>query len=93
MSNVENYRDIALRGLIENPLIFLNEDQISSLKNPSCDLLFSSINLDSLAKMELIIWLEIEIGLALTNFDFSEIKSLWDLEKRIEKHLNETLNS
>lgn len=55
--------------------------------NTDFDISFNQLALDSLAKMELIIWLEIEYGIEINEFDLENLKSINGLTHFIENYI------
>jgi acyl carrier protein len=55
--------------------------------NTDFDISFDLLALDSLAKMELIIWLEIEYGIEINEVDLENLKSINNLTCFIENHI------
>jgi acyl carrier protein len=72
----EPARQIAIRALTENPLTSMSEVDQSRLHDPSFEITFEELGMDSLARMELSIWLEVECGLEVTEAEIVAMNSL-----------------
>jgi acyl carrier protein len=70
------FRENALAALRQNPLVFFPEGYDARLDDPSFDLSFDELGMDSLAGMELSIWLELEQGHEVTVVEVQEMESL-----------------
>jgi acyl carrier protein len=80
-------RALALRGLKANPLIFFRAEHDARIADPAGDLTFEELGMDSLSRMELSIWLELECGLEVTDPQIAEFGSLNGLARFLEKKL------
>ena len=56
------WRELAVRALVANPMVFFSREQQASLADPAFDIDFVDLGMDSLGRMELSIWLEREFG-------------------------------
>lgn len=67
MNSLEPYIELTLRALHANPLVFFRESHKNiDILNPDADITFEELGMDSLARMELSIWLELELDLEIT---------------------------
>lgn len=78
-------RDEALSALRSNPLVFFPEGYETKLHDADFDLTFADLGMDSLAGMELSIWLELEKGIEVTEVEIQEIESLNGLARFLAK--------
>lgn len=69
-------REEALTALRNNPLVFFPDGYEAKLGDPTFDLTFAELGMDSLAGMELSIWLELERGIEVTEVEIQEMESL-----------------
>lgn len=69
-------REEALAALRSNPLVFFPNGYETKLGDPAFDLTFAELGMDSLAGMELSIWLELERGIEVTEVEIQEMRSL-----------------
>lgn len=82
MSDVTS-RDVALAALRANPLIFFTDDHEAGLADPGFDVSFEALGMDSLGRMELSIWIELELGIEVTEVEIQEMASLNGLARFI----------
>lgn len=73
-------REIAIEALRANPLAMFSEAHLARLREPGFDVSFEELGMDSLGRMELSIWLELEQGIAVTEVEVQAMKSLAGLE-------------
>ncbi|NQW92897.1 MAG: hypothetical protein HQ446_02475 [Polaromonas sp.] len=83
-------KEIVIRALLANPLIFLAREELSKLVYSEFDSSFVDLGMDSLARMELSIWLEIELDLEVAENEIQEISSVGKLANFIRLNLNLT---
>lgn len=69
-------REEALTALRSNPLVFFPDGYEAKLGDAAFDLSFADLGMDSLAGMELSIWLELERGIEVTEVEIQEMESL-----------------
>lgn len=74
--NRQDARELAVKGITANPGLVLSQEQLAALNAPAGDITFDDLGLDSLGRMELSIWLELECGLELTEEQVRELGSL-----------------
>lgn len=74
--NYATSRKLVIKGILENPLVSIDiksqESQASSLENVS----FEELAMDSLALMELSIWLQLELNIELTVVELSHLGNI-----------------
>jgi hypothetical protein len=75
-------RELALLALESNPVIVLAPDTAHHLAQGG-DISFDALDIDSLARMELSIWLEINCALVLTEAEIGELGSFQQLVERL----------
>lgn len=85
---MQNSRQIGITALRSNPLIIMSREQQAKLCNPEFDIDFVEIGMDSLGRMELSIWLEIELGMTVPLSEIEKISSLSALVSMINVHLS-----
>lgn len=85
--------EILLTGLISNPSIYLTQSHKDSIKSQNADFSLKEINFDSLAKMELSIWLELELKIIVTDHDMSKISTFNELSSLVEEKLKNKISS
>jgi acyl carrier protein len=76
-------RRLAAAALRANPVVVIDADMLPALEDPGCDLSFEEIGMDSMARMELSIWLELELGIEATEEMIREIGSVAGLAQFI----------
>jgi acyl carrier protein len=69
-------RALAVEALKANPMVFSHAELEARLDDPESDISFEELGLDSLGCMELSIWLELELGLEVTEVEIQEMASL-----------------
>ncbi|APB98213.1 acyl carrier protein [Polynucleobacter asymbioticus] len=74
--NYTEARKLVVRGILENPLVFMDAKSQESLTSLPEDVSFKELTMDSLAFMELSIWLQLEIDIELTEVDLSDLGSI-----------------
>ena len=74
--NFTDARQLVVKGILENPLVFLDLKGQESLASSLEDVSFKDLRMDSLAFMELSIWLQLEIDVELTEVDLSDLGSI-----------------
>lgn len=84
--NIEIKR-IVFNALKSNPLAFIPDIDEQKISDADFDLSFDQLGMDSLAKMELIIWLEIEYGIEINEVDLDNLKSLNGLTNFIDSNI------
>lgn len=82
-----SYLQLAVAALQANPMVLFTETQIAGLEDPSFDISFSELEMDSLARMELSIWLEVEHGLEVTEGELEDVRSLQGLSRLLQSRL------
>ena len=80
-------KKIVFNALKSNPHVFIDGIDEQKILNTDFDITFNQLGLDSLAKMELIIWLEIEYGIEINEVDLENLKSINGLTRFIENHI------
>lgn len=70
------FRDEALGALRDIAHLLFPEGYEAKLDDPSFDISFAALGMDSLAGMELSIWLELERGLEVSEVEIQEMRSL-----------------
>ena len=86
MSNPSDARRLAAAALRANPVVVLDQDMRRALEDPAQDLSFQALGMDSLAHMELSIWLELELGIVASEEAIGELGSVAGLARFIETH-------
>ena len=86
MSDNHSSRQLAIKALQANPYIFSISKYQARLNDPSFDITFEQLGMDSLARMELSIWLEVECRFEVTEAEITEMNSLVGLIQFIETH-------
>lgn len=81
-----NARELAIKALKSNNLAFFKTEHLDVLANPAVDITFESLDMDSLGRMELSIWLELELGLEVTEVEVQDMASINGLAQFIDKH-------
>lgn|GEM_PF-6113628 len=76
-------RETALAALRANPLIFFTDAHEARIGDPEFDVTFDALGMDSLSRMELSIWIELELGLEVTEVEIQEMASLEGLARFI----------
>ena len=89
MSSKANARRLAISALKANPLAIFTGEQQARLDDPAFDVRFTDLGMDSLARMELSIWLELEQGIAITESELRLLDSLSGLEEFLALRLPE----
>lgn len=79
-------RQLAIKALQANPLIFSLNAHLARLSDPSFEVTFEELGMDSLARMELSIWLEVECGIEVTEAEIMEMNDLGGLTEFIAAH-------
>lgn len=74
--NYSDARKLVAKGILENPLVFMDTKSQESLRSSPEDVSFEELAMDSLAFMELSIWLQLEIDVELTEVDLSNFGSI-----------------
>lgn len=69
-------RQRILAALEENPQVRFRDEHAALRDTPARDVTFADLGMDSLARMELSIWLELEFGLELAEGQIGELGSL-----------------
>ena len=69
-------RKLVAKGILENPLVFMDAKSQESLTGSPKDVSFEELAMDSLAFMELSIWLQLEIDVELTEVELSNFGSV-----------------
>lgn len=72
-------RELAVAALEANPVVHLSVEQANTLRTTETDLTFEELGMDSMARMELSIWLELEHGIELSEREIQEIASVGSL--------------
>ena len=85
------WRDLAIRALAENPMVFFTRQHQASLSDSNVDLGFADLGMDSLGRMELSIWLERECGLDAADAQLQEFASLNELALFLAQRLGDGL--
>jgi acyl carrier protein len=80
-------KKIVFNKLKSIPHVFMDDIDEKKILNTDFDISFDQLALDSLAKMELIIWLEIEYGIEINEVDLENLKSINNLTCFIENHI------
>jgi acyl carrier protein len=83
------YKKIALTALKSIPGCFVPDVKESTALRDDFDILFDDLGMDSLAKMELSIWLEIEYGIELNEDELENLKSLNGLTDYLIKNVKD----
>lgn len=78
-------RDTALAALRANPLILFSDEQEARIADPAYDVSFEALCMDSLSRMELSIWIELELGIEVTEVEILDMASLNGLARFIER--------
>jgi acyl carrier protein len=81
-------KEIVIRALLANPLIFSTQEALSKLVYAEIDSSFVDLGMDSLGRMELSIWLEVEFDLEVTESQIQEISSVAKLANFLKLKLN-----
>lgn len=79
MSTPPRGRLIALAALQANPVVHLTPEQTDAVVRGEADLTFEELGMDSMARMELSIWLELEHAIELSEREIQEIGSVGSL--------------
>ena len=74
---------LALEALESNPMVFVDAAELRRRLEATGDVSFDELDMDSLAFMELSIWLQVELGLELTIADIAGCSGLLGLARRI----------
>ncbi len=85
--NRQDARQLAVKGITANPGLVLSQEQLAALNAPAGDISFDDLGFDSLGRMELSIWLELECALELTEEQVRELGSLEGLTGLLARHL------
>jgi acyl carrier protein len=80
-------RTLAGEALKANPMVFCEADLEKRLEDPEADMTFAELGLDSLGYMELSIWLELELGVEVTEVEIQEMASLNGLADFLSRRL------
>lgn len=80
MNDTNRARALAIEALQANPLAIFSDEHRARLWEPGFDVSFEELGLDSLGRMELSIWLELEQGIGVTEVEVQAMKSLAGLE-------------
>ena len=81
-------REVAIEALQANPLASFSEEHRARLREPGFDVSFEELGMDSLGRMELSIWLELEQGIGVTEAEVQAMKSLAGLESFLAVRLS-----
>ena len=84
---MQKSRQIAITALNSNPLVFMSREQRGQLSDPEFDINLLEIGMDSLGRMELSIWLEIELGMIVPLPEIEKISTLSALVTLIDTYL------
>ena len=84
----KDIKKIILDVFKSNHLIFLPELDDEEILNENFDISFQELGMDSLAKMEIIIWLEIEYGIEINEIEMDNLKSLNGLSIFLSNYLH-----
>ena len=87
MSNPLTPRQVAIEALRANPLVSFTDEQLTGLGTPDFNVSLEELGMDSLAMMELSIWLEVECGVEATEEDIREMSSLSGIVDFLERKL------
>lgn len=79
--------EIAIAALKANPAVFVPENYFSALSDPEFDITFDELEIDSVARMELSIWLELEYKIEITEGELQSIGSVRRLARMLEIRL------
>ncbi|MEN9316991.1 MAG: Phosphopantetheine attachment site [Pseudomonadota bacterium] len=79
-------RLLAIEALHANPLAMFSDHHRARLSDPGFDVSFEELGLDSLGRMELSIWLELEHGIAVTEVEVQAMESLAGLAAFLAAH-------
>lgn len=77
------WRETALAALRANPLIFFTDAHEARIGDPDFDVSFEALGMDSLSRMELSIWIELELGLEVTEVEIQDMATLNGLARFI----------
>jgi acyl carrier protein len=80
-----NGRALAVRALLANPALRLSDEVRARFADPRSDVAFDELDMDSLARMELSIWLEVNLGLAVTEERILAMKSMAGLARYLQE--------
>ena len=80
-------KSLLFNALKSIPHVFIDDIDEQKILNTDFDITFNQLALDSLAKMELIIWLEIEYGIEINEVDLKNLKSINGLTRFIENQI------
>ncbi|MFN6955118.1 MAG: phosphopantetheine-binding protein [Acetobacteraceae bacterium] len=81
------WRAVLAAGVRANPVAPPDRpEMLARLDDPSDPLPFAELEFDSLAKLELCIWLELERGVVVTEADMAEQASLASLAAHLAAH-------
>lgn len=67
---------LALKALYAIPSFFITDAHRERIAQGDLDISFDAFGMDSLSRMELSIWLELELGIELTENDIQDMGSL-----------------
>ena len=87
MSTQQTGRMVAVAALEANPVAHLTAEQADMLRSTQADLSFEDIGMDSMARMELSIWLELEHGIELSEREIQEVGSVSRLAALLDGRL------
>jgi acyl carrier protein len=76
MTEYPGLRQRILAALEENPQVRFRDEHGELRENPDLDVDFADLGMDSLARMELSIWLELEFGVEIAEGRIGELGSL-----------------
>lgn len=81
-------RDKAVEALRANPMAIAIDEYEDALRDPEGDVSFDDLGLDSLGRMELSIWLEMELGLEVTEAELAQLASLRGLAAFLDQNMH-----
>ncbi|BDG73922.1 acyl carrier protein [Roseomonas fluvialis] len=70
-------RALVAEGVRQNPVVFVSDPVLlARLADPAADCSFEALGFDSLARMELCIWIQLEAGLEVTEAEMLDHPSV-----------------
>lgn len=88
MRSEHDFFHLAMRAVTENPMLFVDDSLRLKLTNPDFDISFESLEMDSLSRMEMAIWLELELGIEISEAKIQELGSLVGLRNFLRTALS-----
>jgi acyl carrier protein len=77
MQDAARLRALIAEGVRQNPVVFVSDRALlDRLADPAADCSFEALGFDSLARMELCIWIQLEAGLEVTEAEMLDHPSV-----------------